>query len=66
MFWKRKEEVITGSLEPHLAFPIPTKKEYKNMLELLRDAEKYDIAGEKEIAKNTLKTLNDYIIEYCK
>ena len=67
MFWKRKKKVnhYPNGLGPLLEIPIPPKKEYKNMLELLRDAEKYDVQGEKEIAKDKLKVLTKYITEYC-
>ncbi len=45
----------------HLEIPMPQKKEFKAMSELLRDAEKYDNAGEKEISKALLTDLCEYI-----
>ncbi len=67
MFWKREERInhYTNGLGPLLEIPVPPQKEYKAILELLRDAEKYDNQGEKEIAKDTLKVLSKHILEYC-
>lgn len=64
MFWKRKEKtihVLGGAIKQ---IPVPAKKEFETMLELLRDAEKFDIADEKELSLITLSNLYDYIKSY--
>lgn len=40
------------------------KKEFSTMFEILRDAEKYDQAGEEEVCKSMLETLKKYIDKY--
>lgn len=40
------------------------KKEFSTMFEILRDAEKYDQAGEEEVCKSILETLKKYIDMY--
>ena len=62
MFWKRKKQVVSsiGGL-PLEVPPIPPKKEFATMLELLRDAEKYDNESEKEASEAVLTTLCEYI-----
>jgi hypothetical protein len=64
MFWKRKEKVIHGQLGPLLEIPTPPKKDFETMLELLRDAEKFDNAGEKDVSNATLKNLCEFIEWY--
>ena len=44
--------------------PPPSRKEFITMLSLLRDAEKYDNAGDSEISESILKTLSEYINDY--
>ena len=62
MFWNRKKQVVSsiGGL-PLEVPPIPPKKEFATMLELLRDAEKYDNESEKEASEAVLTTLCEYI-----
>ena len=63
--WKRDRNKIShgkwGSLFVH---PIPPRKEYVNMLQMLTDAESFSSKGEFEIEKGTLKVLIDYIREH--
>lgn len=61
MFWKREKEVVSGSLGPLLIPPIPAKKEFKTMLEILRDAEKYDTVNDIEVRNALLTTLCEHI-----
>jgi len=64
MFWKRKEKtihVLGGTIQQ---IPVPAKKEFETMLELLRDAEKFDTADEKELSLITLSNLSDYVKSY--
>jgi len=66
MFWnKEKEEKITGKGKVYLAPPPPPKKKFKTMYELLKDAEKYDNAGEEETSKKILENLKHYIYANC-
>ena len=62
MFWKRKER-IEQTAKGHIFIPPPPppKKEFEIMLEILRDAEKFDNAGEKDVSNATLKTLCEFI-----
>jgi hypothetical protein len=65
MFWKRKEKIECEYLG-HIVCPPPPppKKEFETMLELLRDAEKFDNAGEKDVSNATLKYLGEFIERY--
>jgi hypothetical protein len=65
MFWKRKEK-ITHTAKGHIFIPPPPppKKDFETMLELLRDAEKFDNAGEKDVSNATLKNLCEFIERY--
>lgn len=65
MFWKRKKETSHGALGPLSVPPTPPKKEFETMLEMLRDAEKYNNAGENEVSDAILTHLCEYI-EYNK
>jgi hypothetical protein len=70
MFWKRKPvNTVISSKNGYLMInnppPIPPKKEFESMLELLRDAEKYDNSGEAEVSLKQLETLREYIDKYC-
>lgn len=64
MFWKRKTKVVNSGLGPIMSPPPPPKKEFETMLEILRDAEKFDNANEIEVRNNTLQNLVDYINEF--
>ena len=61
MFWKRKEKVVKGRFGPLLIPPIPAKKEFEIMLEILRDAEKYDTGNDIEVRNVLLTTLCEHI-----
>ncbi len=65
MFWKRKERVeFTAKSNMFIPPPPPPKKEFETMLELLRDAEKFDNAGEKDVCFATLRNLSEFIERY--
>ena len=64
MEWIREEKISIGHLGPTLDIPLPARKEFVNMLELLKDAEKYNNQGENKITIGVLKNLNIYIEEY--
>jgi len=61
MFWKRKEKTTIGALGQIQIPPIPPKKEFSTMLEMLRDAEKYDTENENECRDTILTGLCEYI-----
>lgn len=61
MFWKRKERIEFTAKGNIFMPPPPPKKEFETMLEILRDAEKFDNAGEKDVSNSTLKTLSEFI-----
>lgn len=65
MFWKRKEKIEVGSLGPIYTTQNPTKKEFENMLEILREAEKFDSIGEYYLAEEQLQVLKRYIDKYA-
>lgn len=66
MFWKREDKKEQTPLGLIISIPpIPPKKEFTTMLELLRDAEKYDTSGEPEVSKKILSDLCDFILKYC-
>lgn len=62
MFWNRKKQIVNsiGRL-PLEVPPVPPKKEFATMLEMLRDAEKYDNESEKEASEAILTALTEYI-----
>lgn len=64
MFWKRKQEVIHGGLGLLSKIPTPPKKQFATMLEILKDAEKYDNEGEKELSNKMLINLCEYINKF--
>lgn len=65
MFWKRKNRnSITAKGVPFVLPQPPAKKEFETMLEILRDAEKYDNAGEYDVCNLTLNNLKQYIDKY--
>src|SRR5690606_36049042 len=54
-----------GNFRSFTVFPkSEQKKEFSTMFEILKDAEKYDEAGEKEVCKSMLETLKNYIDSY--
>lgn len=66
MFWKRKTKLVNSNLGlgPLILPQSPPKKEFETMLEILRDAEKFDNANEIDVRNNTLQNLVDYINEF--
>lgn len=69
MFWKRKRKTkaVNSNIGQVLLMrnpPPPQKKEFKTMLEILRDAEKFDNANEIDVRNNTLQNLVDYINDF--
>jgi hypothetical protein len=66
MFGKRKERIEFNVDGKALSFtsPLPRKKEFETMLELLRDAQKFDDFGEKYVSHLTLKNLSNFIENY--
>lgn len=64
MIWKRKEEIVYGKLGPLSVPPIPVKKEFKAMLEVLIDAEKFDVSGEIALRNAMFSALVEYIEQY--
>lgn len=64
MFWKREKIVTNGALGMLEIIPIKPKKEFETMLQMLRDAEKYDNATEKDVSIALLTNLCEYIERY--
>jgi hypothetical protein len=68
MFWKRETKAVNSNIGQVLLMrnppPPPPKKEFETMLEILRDAEKYDNANEIDVRNNTLQNLVDYINDF--
>lgn len=64
MIWKRKEEIVFGKLGPVSVPSIPVKKEFETMLELLIDAEKFDVSGEIALRNAMFVALVEYIEQY--
>ena len=62
MCWKPKNN-IDMPIEIKLP-PPPSKKEFRNMFELLKDAEKYDTADEIGISVSILENLVSYAQDY--
>ena len=44
--------------------PMPPKKQFATMLEMLRDSEKYDNEGEKDVSLAILTNLCEFIERY--
>lgn len=65
MFWERKETRIVRSDHIFVVPPPPPKKHFVTMLEVLKDAEKYDNSGDIDVSKKLLKTLCEYAEVYC-
>ena len=63
-FWKRKKNTVKGALGEINLPPFPARKEFVTMLEMLRDAEKYDVRDEKGCRDMVLNGLCDYIKEF--
>ena len=64
MFWKRKEIVSYKSNFALELPPVPPKKEYEIMLELLRNAEHLSHSGEFEVEKEQLEIVKSVIDRY--
>lgn len=68
MFWKRKTILVNSNIGQVPLMrnppPPPPKKEFETMLEILRDAEKFDNANEIDVRNNTLQNLVDYINDF--
>lgn len=62
-FWKRDKKLRMTPIGLMRDFPVPPKKEYENMVELLRTAE-YFSSINKELEKKVLQTLIGYINFY--
>jgi len=64
MKWKR-EKVFSKSFGMPIEIPdIPPRPIYFNMLQLLRNAEFWNIEEQKSLENQTLTLLSDYIILY--
>lgn len=61
---KNKNNGLKDLIATNLPPPLPQKKQFSTMNELLRDAEKYDNEGEKEIRDIILTTLCEFIEKY--
>jgi hypothetical protein len=64
MFWNKEEEKINiNDFKDQFVLPTlpPRKKHFKTMGEMLRDVEKYDNIGEKEVSEMMLNNLSDFI-----
>ena len=58
MFWKREKKIISSIAGmPLLVPPIPPKKEYLHMLELLKEAEHFSNSDDKQIEIDLLELL---------
>lgn len=64
MFWTREPKKAVGALGMLEIQPIPPKKEFGTMLEMLRDSEKYDNNGEKDVSIAMLTNLCEFIERY--
>ena len=64
MFWKRKQKTTSGELGMLEIPPMPPKKHFSTMLEMLRDSEKYDNEGEKIVSNAMLTNLCEFIERY--
>ena len=64
MFWKREEKTTLGALGMLEIPPMPPKKQFATMLEMLRDSEKYDNEGEKDVSIAMLTNLCEFIERY--
>ena len=65
MFWKRKQIISSTAKGFPIALPpIPPKKEYEIMLELLREAEHFSHSGDSDVEKEQLEMLKRAIDRY--
>ncbi len=64
MFWTREPKKAVGALGMLEIQPILPKKQFETMLEMLRDAEKYDNNGEKDVSTAILTNLCEFIERY--
>lgn len=64
MFWNRKIEIVQGPLGPLSRQPEPANGVFELMLDLLRDAEKWDNQQEYKITLAILSELEDVIQTY--
>jgi len=65
MFWHRDRiESRTAKRHVFIAPPPPANKHFKLMLELIKDAEKYDNSGQKDISEAILDLLCKKIEAY--
>lgn len=64
MIWKRKEEIASTKLGPISVPPVPARKEFETMLQLLIEAEKFDMNGESFARNMILSALVEYIEQY--
>lgn len=63
IFWKREDQKWS-QMPIGVLLPPPPKKQFATMLEMLRDAEKYDNEGEQEVSNAYLTNLCEYIERY--
>lgn len=61
--WKRKVVDIPGGLGP-IFQDIKPKDQFVNMLDILREAERYDSIGETDLRDSHLIVLQNYISEF--
>jgi hypothetical protein len=64
MFWKREQKTTIGDLGMLEILPMPQKKQFATMMEMLRDSEKYDNEGEKDVSIAMLTNLCEFIERY--
>lgn len=67
--WKRKPpKEIVGKFGPYIEFtdPTPPKKEFLNMYDLIREAERFDHEEQYSLSDEILRVLAEYITDYTK
>lgn len=65
--WKRKPpKEIISKIGPYIEFtdPTPPKKEFLNMYDLIREAERFDHEEQYELSDEILNLLANYINKY--
>jgi hypothetical protein len=60
----KNNQTKNGGFVPRIYCEPPVMKPYKVMLELLKDAEKYESKGDIDVGLSILKTLGKYIDNY--
>ena len=65
MFWIRKPQIFNSCIEPIAVLDNKAKKEFETMINILKDAEKYDSGNEPQVSLKMLITLKEYIEKYC-